>query len=86
MLKIYLNDIRTVPDIQIFKYFLIICNTKMKDLQKESCICENVQCLNDYQIKIKLTYLVIAFVEKVQVKNENNISLISAFPLIFEDH
>ena len=48
--------------------------------------CENAQCFNDYQTKIKLSLLEL-FVEKIsyQVKNENKTSLIPAFPLIFKD-
>ena len=47
---------------------------------------ENAQCFNDYQTKIKLSYLK-HFIEKVsfQVKNENKTSLIQVFPLIIKD-
>ena len=32
--EMYLNDMQIVQGIQIFEYFQIICNPKLKDLQK----------------------------------------------------
>ena len=55
-------------------------------MSKNVVFCENAQCFNYNQTKIKLPKLLL-FDEKVsfQVKNENKTSLTPAFPLIFKD-
>ena len=53
----HLNNIWIVKDIQIFEYFQIICDKKMKDLlkyQKKVVFCVNAQCFKYNQTKIKL--------------------------------